>query len=95
MSKTGTARRLGSEHGTARDFPYSPADGSDVRGYDPYAPDGYVSYVYWDAGSARLMDALGETSETTDGNWAERTALVRAYCEAYAEAAGMPFDTTG
>jgi hypothetical protein len=94
MDKLETARSLGTEHGTTRDLPYAPADGSDVSGYDPYSPDGYVSYVYWDAGSARLMDALGETSDTSDGNWAERTALTRAYCEAYAEAAGVAFDTT-
>ena len=95
MSKLETARRLGSEHGTARDVPYSPADGYEPDGYEPWHPDGYVSYVYWDAGSARLMDALGETSDTTDGNWAERDALTRAYCEAYAAAAGIPFDTSG
>jgi hypothetical protein len=95
MGKLETAHRLGTDHGEARDVPYSPADGADVDGYEPWHPDGYVSYVYWDAGSARLMDDLGETSETTDGNWAERGALTRAYCEAYAVAAGVPFDTTG
>ena len=94
MEKLETARKLGSEHGTTRDLPYAPADGRDVRGYEPWHPDGYVSYVYWDAGSARLMDDLGEASETADGNWAERDALTRAYCEAYAEAAQVPFDTT-
>ena len=94
VGKLETARRLGTEHGTARDLPYAPADGADVNGYDPYAPDGYVSYVYWDAGSARLMDALGETSETDESNWPERQTLLRAYCEAYAEAAGVAFDTS-
>ena len=88
------ARRLGTQHGEAGDVPYAPADGSDVNGYDPYTPDGYTSYVYWDAGSARLMDDLGETSATTEGNWAEREALLRTYCEAYAAATGTPFDTT-
>jgi hypothetical protein len=94
VRKLETARSLGARHGKTRDLPYAPADGSDVAGYDPYDPDGYVSYVYWDAGSARLMDDLGETSDTTEGNWAERDALTRAYCEAYASAAGIPFDTT-
>ena len=94
MTKLDAARRLGTEHGTAGDLPYSPADGSEPAGYVPWHPDGYVSYVYWDAGSARLMDDLGETSETTEANWGERTALTRAYCEAYAAAAGIDFDTT-
>ncbi len=93
MTKLSEARRLGSEHGRAGDMPYAPDDGRDVDGYDPYSADGYTSYVYWDAGSARLMDALGETSATDDGNWAERDALTRAYCEAWAEAAGTPFET--
>jgi hypothetical protein len=92
-SKLDTARRLGTEHGAARDLPYSPADGRDVDGYEPWYPEGYVSYVYWDAGSARLMDDLGETSQTDESNWAERDALTRAYCEAYAAAAGIAFDT--
>jgi len=94
MDKTETARRLGTEHGTTRDVPYSPPDGSDVDGYEPWYPEGYVSYVYWDAGSARLMDDLGETTDTTEDNWPERDALLRAYCEAYATAAGITFDTT-
>lgn len=88
------ARRLGTQHGQARDLPYAPEDGADVDGYEPWHPDGYVSYVYWDAGSARLMDDLGETSETDADNWDERAGLVRAYCEAYAVAAGIPFDTS-
>ena len=92
--KLETARRLGTQHGETRDVPYSPADGRDVDGYEPWHPDGYVSYVYWDAGSARLMDDLGEASETTAGNWEERAALTRAYCEAYATAAGVQFDTS-
>lgn len=94
MTDLSKARSLGAEHGRTRDVPYAPDDGRDVAGYDPYDPDGYVSYVYWDAGSARLMDDLGETSDTTEGNWEERGELVRAYCEAYAEAAGIPFDTS-
>lgn len=94
MTQIDEARRLGSAHGQARDVPYAPGDGRDVDGYDLYDPDGYVSYVFWDAGSARLMDDLGETGETTAGNWAARGALVRAYCEAYAAAAGIPFDTS-
>ena len=40
-----------------------------------------------------LMDELGETSDMSEDNWAERDALVRAYCEAYAVAAGVGFDT--
>jgi hypothetical protein len=91
--KFAEARALGTRHGTARDVPYAPADGGDVDGYEPWYPEGYVSYVYWDEGSARLMDDLGETSETTDANWAERIELARAYCEAYAAAAGISFDT--
>lgn len=92
MDTLSKARSLGTKHGQTGDLPYAP-DG-DVDGYEPWHPDGYVSYVYWDAGSARLMDDLGETSETTESNWEERGALVRAYCEAYAEAAGIPFDTS-
>ena len=88
MGKIDLARRLGAEHGRTRDVPYSPADGSDVAGYEPWYPEGYVSYVYWDAGSARLLDDLGETGATD-----ERVALVRACCEAYAVAAGVEFDT--
>lgn len=91
MEAIDRARELGTEHGQARDVPYAPE--GDVDGYEPWHPDGYVSYVYWDAGSARLMDDLGETSATDDGNWAERAVCVRAYCEAYAQAAGIPFDT--
>ena len=94
MDKTETARRLGAEHGKTRDVPYSPAEEDDMGGYEPWYPEGYVSYVYWDAGSARLMDDLGETTETTEDNWTERDALLRAYCEAYAAAAGITFDTT-
>ena len=94
MDKIERARQLGTEHGQAGDMPYAPGDGSDVDGYDPYSPDGYTSYVYWDAGSAGLMTELGETEDTSDGNWAGRIEMTRAYCEAYAQATGTPFDTT-
>jgi hypothetical protein len=90
MPDTDSAAALGTEHGRARSMPYAPADGSGPA--EAYEPDGYVSYVFWDAGSALLMDAVGETGDTTDENWAVRTELAQAYCRAYAAAAGVPFD---
>ena len=45
-------------------------------------PFGDVENVYWDAGSACLLDALGVTSPTTAGNAPGRQHLVDAYCDA-------------
>jgi hypothetical protein len=45
-------------------------------------PFGDADYVYWDEGSARLLNALGITSPTTDDNAPGRQALVDAYCGA-------------
>ena len=45
-------------------------------------PFGDVEHVYWDAGSARLLDALGVTSPTTAGNAPGRQRLVDVYCDA-------------
>jgi hypothetical protein len=46
------------------------------------APFGDASYVYWDEGSAHLLNALDITSPTTNDNVAWRERLVGAYCEA-------------
>lgn len=84
------ARRLGSEHGRRGDLPYVAAD--DER--DVYEPDRYVSYVYWEAGSGGLMTELGRRDEpASDEEWNERVAATRAYCEAFAAAAGIEFCT--
>jgi hypothetical protein len=45
-------------------------------------PLGDMEHVYRDAGSARLLDALGVTSPTTAGNAPGRQRLVGAYCDA-------------
>jgi len=45
-------------------------------------PFGDVELVYWDVGSARLLDALGVTSPTTADNAPGRQHLVDAYCDA-------------
>jgi hypothetical protein len=45
-------------------------------------PFGDAEHVYWDAGSARLLGALGVTSPTTAGNAPGRQRLVDAYCDA-------------
>ena len=45
-------------------------------------PFGDAHEVYWDQGSARLLNALGVTSPTTDDNAPGRQTLVAAYCEA-------------
>ena len=45
-------------------------------------PFGDVEHVYWDAGSARLLDVLGVTSPTTADNAPGRQRLVEAYCDA-------------
>jgi hypothetical protein len=39
-------------------------------------------HVYWDQGSARLLNALGVTSATTSDNVGWRQHLVSAYCDA-------------
>jgi hypothetical protein len=41
-----------------------------------------ADYVYWDAGSGRLLSALGIDSPTTSDNVGWRERLVRAYCDA-------------
>lgn len=41
-----------------------------------------------DAGSAVLMDALGETSATTAANYGPRATMCDAYAEGYYDAAG-------
>jgi hypothetical protein len=43
-------------------------------------PFGDAQYVRWDAGSARLRAALGETSPTTGSNAPRRYRVVEAYC---------------
>jgi hypothetical protein len=45
-------------------------------------PFGDVEHVYWDAGSARLLDVLGVTSPTTADNAPGRQRLIEAYCDA-------------
>jgi hypothetical protein len=45
-------------------------------------PFGDVDHVYWDAGSSRLLDALGVTSPITADNAPGRQRLVDAYCDA-------------
>jgi len=45
-------------------------------------PFGDAYHAYWDEGSAGLLNALGVTSPTTDGNWAGRERMVDAYCDA-------------
>jgi hypothetical protein len=44
------------------------------------APFGDAGYVRWDAGSARLLAALGEISPTTGSNAPGRYRAVEAYC---------------
>ena len=46
------------------------------------APFGDADYVFWDAGSARLLNALGVTSPTTGDNAPGRLRVVDAYCDA-------------
>jgi hypothetical protein len=46
------------------------------------APFGDADYVFWDEGSARLLDALGVTSPTTGDNAPGRFRVVDAYCDA-------------
>ena len=55
------------------------------------APFGGADDVYWGAGSAELMAALGETGPATEENSPERTAAVEAYCDALG--APMPLVT--
>jgi hypothetical protein len=45
-------------------------------------PFGDVEHVYWDAGSAGLLDALGVGSPTTAGDAPGRQRLIEAYCDA-------------
>ena len=82
------ARTLGASHGQAGTTPF----GEPGRTYPPAGTFGnpsYTDYVYWDAGSALLLGALGETGEATSENYQPRTAMVAAYCDAYdAEAGG-------
>jgi hypothetical protein len=83
------ARQLGAEHGQARITPF----GVPGHAYPGSGRDGdpsYPEYVYWDEGSARLLDALGETGDTTGENYPSRTALVNAYCDAYETARHSP-----
>jgi hypothetical protein len=79
------ARRLGREHGRAGTVPF----GEPGHVYPESGRTGtpsYTEYVYWDAGSARLLDALGVTGDTNQENYATRNALVAAYCDAYDQA---------
>ena len=46
------------------------------------APFGDADSVYWDEGSARLLNTLGVTSPTTGENWHDRLLVVEAYCDA-------------
>ena len=46
------------------------------------APFGDPGYVFWDEGSAHLLDALGVNSPTTDGNAPGRFRVAGAYCDA-------------
>jgi hypothetical protein len=46
------------------------------------APFGDAGYVSRDAGSARLLDALGATSPTTGDNAPGRHRVAVAYCDA-------------
>jgi len=68
-----TARRLGREHGRAGTVPFGQPGGAYPESGKTGAPS-YTEYVYWDAGSGRLMDALSETGDTTQDNYAVRTA---------------------
>lgn len=45
-------------------------------------PFGDAHHVYWDQGSARLLNKLGVTSPTTSDNAGWRQHLVSAYCDA-------------
>jgi hypothetical protein len=45
-------------------------------------PFGDAHYVSWDEGSARLLDALGETSPTTGDSAPGRHRMTAAYCDA-------------
>jgi hypothetical protein len=45
-------------------------------------PFGDACSVSWDAGSARLLDALGATSPTTGDNAPGRHRMTEAYCDA-------------
>lgn len=91
-AKITRARELGTEHGSKGDLPYI-ADGEPPAGYHPCYPEGYTSYVYWDAGSALLMDALAEHGDPPDDDtWEARRLMTEAYCEAYAKASGTPWD---
>ena len=91
-----TARNLGRSHGRTGDLAFAPGKGEpDPVGYEPWHPEGYTSYVFWDAGSALLMDALGLHGEAEgDVEWGQRDVLLRAYCEAFASASGTPWDTS-
>jgi hypothetical protein len=46
------------------------------------APFGDAEFVRWDAGSADLMTALGETGSAAGDNEPERRAAAEAYCDA-------------
>jgi hypothetical protein len=74
-----TARRLGQQHGRDGTTPF----GEPGHVYGDADDNGYTSYVYWDEGSARLLDALGDTGDTTAENYGPRTVVVSAYCDAY------------
>jgi hypothetical protein len=86
------ARRLGREHGRAGTVPF----GEPGHVYPESGRTGtpsYTEYVYWDAGSARLLDALGVTGDTTQENYATRSALVAAYCDAFDQARAIALQT--
>jgi hypothetical protein len=76
------ARRLGQQHGHDGTTPF----GQTGHEYGNAADNGYTSYVYWDEGSARLLDVLGDTGDTTAENHGPRAEVVSAYCTAYDEA---------
>jgi hypothetical protein len=73
------SRRLGDEHGRAGITPF----GEPGHMHESAGSCGYTSYVCWDQGSSRLLDALGDSGDTTDENHGLRAALVKAYCDAY------------
>lgn len=94
-ARVARARELGTAHGSVPEMPFV-EDGADLDGYEPWYPEGYTSYVFWDAGSALLMDALGERGEASDdGVYGARQRMLEAYCEAFAAASGTPWDTSG
>lgn len=88
------ARRLGQEHGQAGTTPFGEPGHAYPKPGSAGAPS-YAEYVSWDAGSGRLLGALGETGDTTPDNHAARAALVDAYCDAYERARAIALHGPG